>query len=246
VGVVNSLRIEDQTCIVTGATSGIGKAIALALASTGMALGLVGRDADRLEGVSSEARRHAGHVETYQADLLFDDDICKIASNVKEHFGGVDVLVHCAGIFRMGAISHSPVADLDLLYRTNVRAPYAITQAMLPLICSRQGQIVFVNSSVGVVARAGVAAYAASKHALKAIADALRAQVNEEGVRVITVYPGRTATPQQMEIYKLEGKQYRADRLLQPEDVATAVLNALAMPRTAELTDIHIRPMQKA
>ncbi|MGC2391714.1 MAG: hypothetical protein WA621_20145, partial [Candidatus Acidiferrum sp.] len=83
------------------------------------------------------------------------------------------------------------------------------------------------------------------KHALKAIADALRAEVNELGVRVISVYPGRTATPQQEKIHELEGRSYHSDRLLQPEDVAQAVLNALAMPRTAEVTDIQIRPMRK-
>ncbi|MGC1265320.1 MAG: SDR family NAD(P)-dependent oxidoreductase, partial [Candidatus Acidiferrum sp.] len=139
----------------------------------------------------------------------------------------------------------SPIADLELLYKTNVEGPYALTQAVLPMMKARRGQIVFINSSVGLTARAGVGAYAASKHALKAIADALRAEVNESGVRVISVYPGRTATPQQEKIHELEGRAYNAERLLQPEYVAQAVLNALEMPRTAEVTDIQIRPMRK-
>jgi NADP-dependent 3-hydroxy acid dehydrogenase YdfG len=146
----------------------------------------------------------------------------------------------------MGSISQTSVEELDALYRTNVRGPYALTQALLPMLVARRGQIVFINSSVGLAARAGVGAYAASKHALKAIADSLRAEVNPLGVRVISVYPGRTATPQQEKIYEQEGRPYQPDLLLQPEDIAKTVLNALTIPRTAEVTDIHIRPMQKS
>jgi NADP-dependent 3-hydroxy acid dehydrogenase YdfG len=236
---------DHQISVVTGATSGIGRAIARALGGLGGTLGLVGRDEQRLTKVKEELRGQAARVEGYQADLAIDDDILRLTTAVRKDFGALDVLVHSAGIFRMGSIAEAPLADLDLLYRTNVRAPYWLTQAMLPLIVARSGQIVFINSSVGLTARAGVGAYAASKHALKAIADTLRAEVNASGVRVITVYPGRTATPQQERIHEQEGKPYQSGRLLQSEDVATAVLNALAMPRTAEVTDISIRPMQK-
>lgn len=236
---------DGKNSVVTGASSGIGRAIALALGSLGGAVGLVGRNAQRLSNVTEEVRGRASRVKSYQADLASDEDIQRIAIHLREDFEALDVLVHSAGIFRMGTLADSPASDLDLLYRTNVRGPYGLTQAVLPMLVARKGQIVFVNSSVGLAARAGVGAYAASKHALKAIADALRAEVNELGVRVISVYPGRTATPQQERIHELEGRPYHSDRLLQPEDVAQAVLNALAMPRTAEVTDIQIRPMRK-
>jgi NADP-dependent 3-hydroxy acid dehydrogenase YdfG len=237
---------KSQTCVITGASSGIGKAITLALSAAGMTLGLVGRDSQRLEGVTEEARVRAARVERFLVDLSVEEEIRRGTSDILKQFEGLDVLVHSAGIFRMGPIGEAPISDLDLVYRTNVRAPYALTQALLPMLVARQGQIVFINSSVGLTARAGVGAYAASKHALKAIADSLRAEINELGVRVISVYPGRTATPQQEKIYEQEERPYRSDRLLQPEDVAQAVLNALAMPRTAEITDINIRPMQKS
>ncbi|MGB6682324.1 MAG: SDR family NAD(P)-dependent oxidoreductase [Candidatus Acidiferrum sp.] len=236
---------DGKNSVVTGASSGIGRAIALALGSIGGAVGLIGRNARRLSNVTEEVRGQASRVKGYQADLASDEDIQRIATQLREDFEALDVLVHSAGIFRMGTLADSPASDLDLLYRTNVRGPYALTQAVLPMLVARKGQIVFVNSSVGLVAKAGVGAYSASKHALKAIADALRAEVNELGVRVISVYPGRTATPQQEKIHELEGRSYHSDRLLQPEDVAQAVLNALAMPRTAEVTDIQIRPMRK-
>ncbi len=236
----------EQVGVVTGASSGIGRATALALAHRGMVLGLVGRDSKRLADVAAAARSSSPRVEAYQGDLRLDEDLHRVAMNMQKDFAGVDVLVHSAGLFHMGAVSESPVEELDELYRVNVRAPYALSQALLPLLRARSGQIVFVNSSLGLNSRAGVAGYAATKHALKAIADALRAEVNPDGVRVISIYPGRTATPQQRIIHEKEGKPYRAEYLLQPEDVARALLDSLLLPRTAEVTDINIRPMHKS
>jgi NADP-dependent 3-hydroxy acid dehydrogenase YdfG len=108
---------------------------------------------------------------------------------------------------------------------------------------AREGQIVFINSTVGLTARANVSQFAATQHALKAIADSLREEMNPRGVRVVSVYAGRTATPRQARIHAVEGKPYPPERLMQPEDVASVVLNALALPRSAEVTDVRVRPM---
>jgi NADP-dependent 3-hydroxy acid dehydrogenase YdfG len=108
----------------------------------------------------------------------------------------------------------------------------------------RRGQIVFINSSVGLRARAGVGQYAATKHALKALADSLREEVNASGVRVISVYPGQTASPMQADLYEAAQKIYTPERLLQASDVAEVVVCALSLPRSAEVTDIALRPMQ--
>jgi NADP-dependent 3-hydroxy acid dehydrogenase YdfG len=116
---------------------------------------------------------------------------------------------------------------------------------LLPMLRSRHGQVVFINSSVGTRAPANVGQYAATKHALKAIADSLRDEVNADGMRVLSVFLGRTATPMQAAIYEMEGRTYRPELLLQPEDVAAVVINALTLPRTAEVTDISIRPFKK-
>jgi NADP-dependent 3-hydroxy acid dehydrogenase YdfG len=90
-----------------------------------------------------------------------------------------------------------------------------------------------------------VGPYAATKHALKAFADSFREEVNAEGLRVLSVYLGRTASPMQARIHALEGKAYHPEYLLQPSDVAAVVLNALCLPRTAEVTDISLRPLRK-
>jgi NADP-dependent 3-hydroxy acid dehydrogenase YdfG len=127
-----------------------------------------------------------------------------------------------------------------------VRGPYLLTQALLPLLRACHGQIVFVNSTVGLEARAGVGQYASTQHALRAIADALRAEVNPDGVRVLSVYLGRTATARQARIFRLEGRPYAPELLIQPEDVAEMVLATLRLPRTAEVTEIRMRPLVKS
>ena len=116
----------------------------------------------------------------------------------------------------------------------------------LPTLKSQRGQILFVNSSSGLVAKANAGQYAASKHALKAFADSLRAEVNPEGVRVTSLFLGRTASRMQAAVHAAERKQYHPDLLMQPEDVAVMAIQALTLPRTAEVTEIHMRPMQKS
>ena len=144
-------------------------------------------------------------------------------------------------------MERSSIQDLDSQYATNVRAPYLMTQRLLPLLETAHGQIVFINSSVALATkRAEVGQYSATKCALRAIADSLREEVNPKGIRVLTLYLGRTATPMQEALYRQEGTAYHPELLLQPEDVASVVIQTLLLPPTAEVTDLTIRPMQKS
>lgn len=240
------VSFKEQVAVVTGASSGIGKAIALGLAAQGAVLGLVGRKLETLEAVAESAREAASQVLCYRADLTSDDDIQDLVACLRRDFDYIDVLTHSAGVIAMGRLESARVQDLDWQYRINVRAPYVLTQALLPMLKSRQGQIIFLNSSAGMSARANVGQYAASKAALKAIADSLRDEVNAEGLRVLSVYLGRTASPMQAAVHEMEGRAYQPERLMQPEDAAEIVIKALSLPRSAEVTDIHIRPMVKS
>ena len=161
-------------------------------------------------------------------------------------FDALDVLVHCAGTFATGRIEMAPVEQLDALYRANLRLPFALTQALLPLLKLRPGQIVFINSSQGLAARANTGPYAAAQHALKALADSLRQEVNADGIRVLSVYPGRTATARMKSLYETEGRKYQPELLLQAEDIAQVVMASLQLPRTAEITNVEIRPLIKS
>ena len=238
------IPLKGQVAVVTGAGSGIGKALALGLAREGAALWLVGRRPEALAEVAERARGTAPEVRCWPTDLSRDDDVARLVTALQAS-GQVDILVHNAAVFSFGRMESASVDEFDGQYRVNVRAPYALTQALLPMLRARRGQIVFVNSSAGLSARANVSQYAATKHALKAVADSLREEVNADEVRVLTVYPGRTATPMQAAIHQMEGRLYRPDLLMQPEDVAAAVIDALTLPRSAEVTEIHLRPLHK-
>ena len=235
----------DQIAIVTGASSGIGKSIALALAAKGMVLWLVGRNKKKLEAVAEEAGKTCSGLRCVRADLEKEEDITELARRISGEVDYLDVLVNCAGYISLGPLASAEVSELDRQYRINVRAPYLLTQLLLPMLRIHHGQVVFVNSSAGRIASANASQYAASKHALRAIADSLRQEVNPHGIRVLSVYPGRTATTMQAAIHAMEGRNYEPGDLMQPEDVAAVVVNALTLPRSAEVTDIHVRSFLK-
>jgi NADP-dependent 3-hydroxy acid dehydrogenase YdfG len=238
--------LTGQIAVVTGASSGIGRALVLELAEQGVRLCLVGRRLERLADVAASVRATTQQTLCYQTDLTVDHDIHELTLHLQRDLGYIDLLIHSAGVISQGQFETSSIEALDWQYRTNVRAPYLLTQGLLPLLRVRRGQIVFINSSVGLSARANIAQYAATKHALKAIADSLRDEVNADGIRVLSVYLGRTATPMQAAAYEREGRPYHPELLLQPEDVAAVVIHTLSLPRTAEVTDINMRPLVKS
>jgi len=239
------IDLKGQVAVVTGASSGIGKAIALSLAAQGTKLILVGRELKKLEEVTERAKEAAEFAKRYRLDLMLEGEIDEFAAFLKQEVGRVDILVHSAGGISIGNLDRAPVEKMDWHYKINVRAPYVLTQLLLPMMRPCQGQIVFINSSVGLKARASVGQYAATKHALRGIADSLREEVNAEGIRVLSMFLGRTASPMQAGVYKAEGKAYFPEKLMQPEDIAMVVVNALQLPKTAEVTDIFVRPMKK-
>ena len=239
--------LNRQVALVTGASSGIGKAIACALGTCGVRLALVGRKLEALKTVTSACGSTSPNLKTYACDLLDKAQIQALTRSVGEDFGGVDILVHSAGVFAQAQLEAASPADFDNQYRVNLLAPHLLTQLLSPSLRKRKGQVVFINSSVARGgARAGLGQYAATKTGLKAIADCFREEFNSEGVRVLSVFLGRTATSMQKNIFEQEGREYKPERLLQPTDVASMVVTCLSLPRTAEVTEIDIRPMNKA
>lgn len=234
-----------ETCVVTGSTSGIGRSLTLSLAARGATVWALGRSRERLQAVVAETEGLPGTVAPVVADLERNEDLHEAARRILAETEDVDVLVHSAGAIALGSFESVPAADFDSLYRVNLRAPFVLTQDLLPALRRARGQIVFVNSSAGLRASAPNALYAATKHGLKAIADGLRDEVNSDGIRVISVYPGRTATAMQQYVHGQEGRDYRPELLLRAEDVGEVVLGALAVPRSGEVTDISVRPMLK-
>jgi NAD(P)-dependent dehydrogenase (short-subunit alcohol dehydrogenase family) len=238
--------LKEKIAVVTGASSGIGRAIALSLASRGAEVCLVARRPDALEELAAQVHTGGGRARVYPTDWTRDQDVHTLARNIQRDFDRADVLVLCGGTIFHGRLEHAPLEHLDLQYRSNFRGPYALIQLLLPLLRKQQGQIVFINSSAALRSPASVGQYSAMQAALRAVADSLRDEVNADGIRVLSIYLGRTATPRMAALFEQEGRPYRPELLMQPEDVAAIATCALTLPRTAEVTEISMRPMLKS
>jgi NAD(P)-dependent dehydrogenase (short-subunit alcohol dehydrogenase family) len=234
--------LENRVALVTGASSGIGRAIALGLAAHGATVLAVGRDLQRLNDTVLEAESVDARVEARACDVTDEAAVRALGADLLTSLGALDVLVHAAGTIEFGEVGVAPVEQLDRMVAINLRGPYLLTQVLLPLLGNCRGHIVFINSSAGLRPSGGVAAYGATKHALRGLADALRDEVNPLGIRVTSVYPGRTRTPMQTAVSRWEGRIDPPAGLLEPADVATIVVALVSLPHGAEVTDIHIRP----
>jgi short-subunit dehydrogenase len=237
------LNSNSRVAVITGGGTGVGAAVALALAEESTSIYLIGRRREALEAVAAKVQTLGVEATCYSADLASESGQLGLTRRLTSELPYIDVLVQNAAMCVPDSVDRACLEDLDRHYQTNVRAPYVLTKALLPMLKARRGQVVFVNSSSGISAKPMFSQYDLTKHALKALADSLRAEVNPDGIRVLSVYLGRTATDMQARLRRASDTPYRPELLLQPLDVALVIRNALNLPRTAEVTDVHIRPM---
>jgi NADP-dependent 3-hydroxy acid dehydrogenase YdfG len=218
------------TALITGASGGIGSAIAAALSATHTLL-LAGRPSDRLDAVAQRLG-----ATTFPLDLTDPDEIEASCEIVDE----LDVLVHNAGVSIPGHVAESNVDEWRATFAVNVFGVVDLTLALLPALRRARGQVVFINSGAGRDVSPGMASYSASKFALRAFADSLRA--DEPDLRVTTIYPGRTDSAMQRELVAFEGGRYDPANFLRPETVAAAVAGAVATPPDGHLHEVILRP----
>lgn len=219
--------------LLTGAGSGIGAALADRLHQRGDRLLLLARSAERA-GQLAEKWPGAG---TLVADLA--DPAAVATLRLPDE---LDSVVHAAGVVDLGPVAElDPASWLEQL-TVNLVAPATLTRVALPALRARRGTVVMVNSGAGLAAHPQWSAYAASKHGLRALADALRAEEAASGVRVTSVHPGRTATPMQEEVHRQEGRDYDPAVWISADTVAAAILHVLDLPRDATIPDLTVRP----
>lgn len=223
------------THLLTGAGSGIGAELARRLHARGDALVLVARSRQRADDLE---RVYAG-CRTLVADLAEPGTLNGAGRLVD---GPLDSVVHLAGVVELGPVSRLRLQEWQAQLDVNLTSPAVLTRELLPHLREARGTVVFVNSGAGLNAHPQWSAYAASKHGLKALADSLRGEEHEHGVRVSSVYPGRTATPMQAKVHGQEGKDYHADAWIRPDTVADAILHVLDLPRDATIPDLSVRP----
>ncbi|WEH39537.1 SDR family oxidoreductase [Streptomyces sp. AM 2-1-1] len=225
------------THLITGAGSGIGAAVARRLRDRGDDLVLLARDAGRAKEL---AALHPG-ARTLVGDLGNPDRL-SWAFGQQPMPERLDSLLHIAGVVELGTVGDLTPKAWHFQLNANLIAPAELTRLMLPQLRVARGHVVFVNSGAGLAAHAQWGAYAASKHGLKALADSLRHEEHGNGVRVTSVYPGRTASPMQAKVHQQEGKEYDAGQWIDPESVATTLVMAIDLPRDAEVNDLTVRP----
>ena len=224
------------THFVTGAGAGIGQCVARRLAARGDELVLLARSTARAEDLAADFPVARAVV----ADLADPASLASaLAGMLPER---LDSLIHVAGTVDLGTVAEQPPEVWRRTLDVNLAAPAELTRLCLPALRAARGQVVFVNSGSGLRANPHWSSYAASKHGLRALADALRGEVREDGVRVTSVYPGRTATGMQAKVHEQEGREYDPSDWADPDSVATTVLMALDLPRDAEVTDLRVNP----
>lgn len=228
--------------LVAGASRGIGAAIARQLIAAGMTVAALARSLEGLEAAQSGTSAPDRYLPL-AGDLSSDAGLRLLADS--GYARELDVLVLSSGIMHGGTTLHATLAQFDEQYAANLRAPYALVQAALPGLIARRGQIVVICSSAATKGRAGVGQYAALQAATRSLSESIRDEVNPDGVRVLAVFPGRTAGARQMALHQHAGARYREDVLMQPDDVARMVIASLRLPRSAEVTELHMRPLKK-
>ena len=216
------MDLHDRSILLTGAGSGIGRALALQLADYAPRLTLVGRRAEPLEEVAAQVRERGGRALVVPSDLTSPGAPSVAVAAAQEQFGGIDVLVNNAGNVRAGRLE--AVAESEVLAQValNLTAPILLTRAALPALRgSSDGLVVNVSSGIALIGMPFYATYAATKAGIAHFGEALRRELYGEGVHVLNVFPGATSTPM-METSKA-GAEHGFD-YESPENVAAATI----------------------
>jgi len=235
------MPLTQQTALITGASSGIGKATALTFAKAGIKTILIGRTIAKLEAVAREIEQMGAQTAIYPLDLSTIDQASAQLSTIVSDTGAVDILVNNAGMGYTAELIDTPLADWQAVLNLNLTSVFQCIQAVLPGMRSRgQGSIINVISIAGRQAFAGWGAYCASKFGLMGLSKALAAEERAHGIRVTALCPGAVDTP----LWDSGTVQMDFDRaaMLAPESVAQTILHAVQLPQQAVVEELVLMP----
>lgn len=227
--------------IITGASSGIGKATALAFASSGINVALVSRSEAKLETVAKEASAYGVKAKVYPTDLAKIEQVKPQIKGIIEDLGSVDILVNSAGMGYTNWLKETPLTDWQQVINLNVTSVFQCVQAVLPSMRSRgSGTIINIASIAGINPFPEWGAYSVSKAALIAFSKVLAAEERAKGIRVVTISPGAVDTP----VWDTETVKIELNRaaMLVPETVAQSILYAALLPKEAVIEEMTLMP----
>jgi len=230
----NDSKLQGRTAIVTGAGRGIGRAIAITLATRGMNVALVARTEEQLHSVRTEIESAGGSAEVFSTDISVDENITSLLQGVAERFGGLDVLVNNAGVVKVASLIDTSVEDWAETLAVNVHAPFVLCRQAIPYLQQRPDpHIINIASALAVKGYADQGAYTASKHALLGMTRTLAKEVRDKGILVHVVHPGGVDT----------GMRFDEDRsiLMNPQPIADAVVFLLAIEGSGTVDEIRVR-----
>lgn len=234
-------RLTDQIAIITGAGSGLGAAIARALAAEGARCVLAGRRLEPLQAVSAEIKAAGGEARALVTDLSDENQIEHLAQETARVFGGIDILVNNAGIFQLAPFAETSTELLDQMLAINLRGAFLLCRAAWPHLRRRGGgQIVNLSSAAGVEAYPDSAAYSVTKFGLNGLSEALALEGKPHNIRVFAVCPGAIETP----IWEGQAPASVRSRMMKPESVAEVVRWLVTSPRQLDFDPMVIRNFQ--
>lgn len=245
-------RWKGKVALVTGATTGIGEAIAHALAGLGLRVALAGRRRERLEAVAAALRAHGGETLAVPADLRSEPDILRMFGEIHARWGTLDVLINNAGLGYSGPLAGTPTADWKEALDVNVLAlAICIREALKDMEGKQDAAIINLSSIAGhrVPPNNRNTFYAATKHAVKAITDGLRTELAaaKSPIKLGMISPGMVATEFHARATRtpVESAARPPFRVLDPQDVAQAAVFMLSTPRHVQIHDIIMRSVEQ-
>ncbi len=229
--------LEGKTVWITGGGTGIGKAIAEVFVREGAQVVLSGRGAKNIDTAAAEL---GNGVRAIPCDVSDKNEVAAVTARIAELCGPIDILVNNAGVTVFKPFLSTSVEEFDELTAVNLRGPFLASQAVLPSMIKRGGgTLVMINSMAARQVFPNSSVYAATKGGLKWLADCIRLEVRQSGVRVVNVYPGATNTP----IWPDVVREKHAERMMHPEDIAEAILSACKAPTSVMIEEIVMQPI---
>ncbi len=239
---VKCLKLKDKVAIVTGASRGIGRIIALTLAREGARVVVTARSKPQLDELVTQISEDGGDALAIEASVSDEEVVQEMINQTLERFGTIDILVNNAGIGRYAEVINYKFDDFKEQIETNLYGTFLPTRAVLPTMLEKKsGSIVNIVSIAGITGFAAGSGYCASKFGIMGFAECLHEEVKAQGIRVTNILPGSVNTT----FSGRELPKEEAEKRIQPEDVAKTVLDVLTIPETALISQVIMRPPKK-